>query len=99
FKNKGVQPLLDSVVDYLPAPTDVTAINGVKMGSHEPAVRRCSDDEPFAGLAFKIMSDPFVGSLTFARLFDVLAVVRMHLQHTADPLAAALDGIENTTTG
>ena len=70
FKNKGVQPLLDSVVDYLPAPTDVTAINGVKMGSHERAVRRCSDDEPFAGLAFKIMSDPFVGSLTFVRIYS-----------------------------
>ena len=58
FKNKGVQPLLDAVVDYLPAPTDVAAIKGVKMGSDEPIVRRASDDEPFAGLAFKIMSRP-----------------------------------------
>src|SRR5439155_14859195 len=65
FKNKGVQPLLDAVVDYLPAPTDVPAIKGQKMGSNEEVVRQASDDEPFAGLAFKIMSDPFVGSLTF----------------------------------
>jgi len=70
FKNKGVQPLLDAVVDYLPAPTDVAAIKGVKMGSNDTVVRRCSDDEPFAGLAFKIMSDPFVGSLTFVRIYS-----------------------------
>jgi elongation factor G len=70
FKNKGVQPLLDAVVDYLPAPTDVPAIKGVKMGSDEPVVRRASDDEPFAALAFKIMTDPFVGSLTFARIYS-----------------------------
>ena len=70
FKNKGVQPLLDAVVDYLPAPTDVAAIKGVKMGTDEPVVRRCSDDEPFAGLAFKIMTDPFVGSLTFVRIYS-----------------------------
>ncbi|MGH7087879.1 MAG: elongation factor G, partial [Stellaceae bacterium] len=70
FKNKGVQPLLDAVVDYLPAPTDVAAINGVKMGSDEAVVRKSSDDEPFAGLAFKIMTDPFVGSLTFVRVYS-----------------------------
>ena len=70
FKNKGVQPLLDAVVDYLPAPTDVAAVEGVKMGSDEPVVRKCSDDEPFAGLAFKIMTDPFVGSLSFVRLYS-----------------------------
>jgi elongation factor G len=70
FKNKGVQPLLDAVVDYLPAPTDVPAINGVKVGSDEPVVRRSSDDEPFSGLAFKIMTDPFVGSLTFVRVYS-----------------------------
>jgi elongation factor G len=70
FKNKGVQPLLDAVVDYLPAPTDVAAINGVKMGSDEVVVRHASDGEPFAGLAFKIMSDPFVGSLTFVRIYS-----------------------------
>jgi elongation factor G len=70
FKNKGVQPLLDAVVDYLPSPIDVAAIKGVKMNSDEPVVRKCSDDEPFAGLAFKIMSDPFVGSLTFIRVYS-----------------------------
>jgi elongation factor G len=69
FKNKGVQPLLDAVIDFLPAPTDVAAIKGVKMGSDEPIVRHASDDEPFAGLAFKIMTDPFVGSLTFVRVY------------------------------
>jgi len=70
FKNKGVQPLLDAVIAYLPSPIDVEAIKGVKMGTDEIVVRRCSDDEPFAGLAFKIMSDPFVGSLTFVRLYS-----------------------------
>jgi elongation factor G len=70
FKNKGVQPLLDGVIEYLPAPTDVAAIKGLKMGSDEPVVRRCSDDEPFSGLAFKIMTDPFVGSLTFVRVYS-----------------------------
>jgi elongation factor G len=70
FKNKGVQPLLDGVVEYLPAPTDVTGIKGMKMGTDEPVVRHASDDEPFAGLAFKIMTDPFVGSLTFMRVYS-----------------------------
>src|SRR3954452_12383013 len=70
FKNKGVQPLLDAVVAYLPAPTDVAAIKGVKMGTDEPIERHASDDEPFSGLAFKIMSDPFVGSLTFIRIYS-----------------------------
>jgi elongation factor G len=70
FKNKGVQPLLDAVVDYLPAPTDVAAVTGVKMDSDEPVIRKCSDDEPFAALAFKIMTDPFVGSLTFVRIYS-----------------------------
>src|SRR5690348_16127077 len=69
-KNKGVQPLLDAVVDFLPAPTDVAAIRGGKMGSDEEIVRKCSDDEPFAALAFKIMTDPFVGSLTFVRIYS-----------------------------
>jgi elongation factor G len=70
FKNKGVQPLLDAIVAYLPSPADVAAIRGVKAGTDEPVVRRCSDDEPFAALAFKIMSDPFVGSLTFVRIYS-----------------------------
>ncbi|MFQ5785069.1 MAG: elongation factor G [Alphaproteobacteria bacterium] len=70
FKNKGVQPLLDAVVDYLPSPADVPAIRGVKAGSDEEVLRRSSDDEPFAGLAFKVMTDPYVGTLTFVRVYS-----------------------------
>jgi elongation factor G len=70
FKNKGVQPLLDAVVDFLPAPTDVPDVTGTKVDSDEPLIRKSSDDEPFAGLAFKIMTDPFVGSLTFVRVYS-----------------------------
>jgi elongation factor G len=70
FKNKGVQPLLDAVVDFLPAPTDVPDVVGSKVDSDERLTRRSSDDEPFAGLAFKIMTDPFVGSLTFVRVYS-----------------------------
>lgn len=70
FKNKGVQPLLDAVVDYLPSPLDVPAIKGVSVDGDEPMARKSSDDEPFAALAFKIMTDPFVGSLTFARIYS-----------------------------
>jgi len=70
FKNKGVQPLLDAVVDYLPSPTDVSAIKGIKVGTEEAIECHNSDDEPFAALAFKIMNDPFVGSLTFIRVYS-----------------------------
>ena len=70
FKNKGVQPLLDAVVDYLPSPTEVPAIVGTKVGSDEIIERNNSDDEPFAALAFKIMNDPFVGTLTFIRVYS-----------------------------
>ena len=70
FKNKGVQPLLDAVVDYLPSPLDVPAIKGVKPNSDEPLSREASDNAPMAALAFKIMSDPFVGSLTFVRVYS-----------------------------
>ncbi|WPZ34442.1 elongation factor G [Thalassobaculum sp. OXR-137] len=70
FKNKGVQPLLDAVVDYLPSPTDVEAIKGVSVDGETEMKRRSSDDEPFAALAFKIMNDPFVGSLTFVRVYS-----------------------------
>jgi len=85
FKNKGVQPLLDAVVDYLPAPTDVPAINGLQMGSDEVVVRKASDDEPFSALAFKIMTDPFVGSLTFVRIYSgVLATGTMVLNSVKD---------------
>ncbi len=69
FKNKGIQLLLNAVVDYLPAPTDVPDIKGKNMDGSE-AVRRSSDDEPFAALAFKIMTDPYVGRLTFCRVYS-----------------------------
>ena len=62
FKNKGIQPLLDAVVDYLPSPLDVPPVEGIDPGTDEVALRRAADDQPFAALAFKIMSDPFVGS-------------------------------------
>ena len=70
FKNKGVQPLLDAIVDFLPAPTDVSAVRGVKPGTDVEVIRQCSDNEPLAGLAFKVMTDPFVGSLTFVRIYS-----------------------------
>jgi elongation factor G len=70
FKNKGIQPLLDAVVDYLPSPLDVPNVKGVKPDSDEEMIRKSSDDEPFSGLAFKIMTDPFVGSLTFVRVYS-----------------------------
>ena len=70
FKNKGVQPLLDAVVDYMPSPLDVPAIKGVLPDSDEEATRPSSDDAPFSALAFKIMNDPFVGSLTFTRIYS-----------------------------
>ncbi len=70
FKNKGVQPLLDAVVDYLPSPLDVPAIKGVLPDSDKEETRASSDDAPFSALAFKIMNDPFVGSLTFTRIYS-----------------------------
>ena len=70
FKNKGVQTLLDAVVEYMPAPIDVPAINGVHPDTNEEGTRPSSDDEPFAALAFKVMTDPFVGTLTFFRVYS-----------------------------
>ncbi|WP_299193250.1 elongation factor G [uncultured Erythrobacter sp.] len=70
FKNKGVQPLLDAVVDYMPSPLDVDAIKGVKPDSDEEDSRASADDVPFSALAFKVMNDPFVGSLTFTRIYS-----------------------------
>ena len=70
FKNKGVQPLLDAVVDYLPAPSDREAIDGILPDSEEPATRKPSDADPFSMLAFKIMDDPFVGTITFCRVYS-----------------------------
>ncbi len=70
FKNKGVQAMLDAVVDYLPSPVDVPAIKGIDADKELPVERHPSDDEPFAALAFKIMTDPFVGTLTFVRVYS-----------------------------
>ena len=70
FKNKGVQPLLDAVVDYLPSPLDIPDVQGVKMDSDEPDSRPATDEAPFSALAFKVMNDPFVGSLTFIRIYS-----------------------------
>ncbi|WP_184722327.1 elongation factor G [Caulobacter sp.] len=70
FKNKGVQPLLDAVVDYLPSPVDIPATKGIDFKTEEEVTRKASDEEPLSVLAFKIMDDPFVGSLTFCRIYS-----------------------------
>ena len=70
FKNKGVQPLLDSVVEYLPSPLDLPPVEGIEPRSEEITKRSVSDDEPFAALAFKIMTDPHVGKLTYFRVYS-----------------------------
>ncbi len=76
FKNKGVQPLLDAVLDYLPSPLDVPPVEGIEPakgsanGDERRAIRKASDDEPFAALAFKIMADPYVGKLTYFRVYS-----------------------------
>ncbi|OYZ09057.1 MAG: elongation factor G [Novosphingobium sp. 28-62-57] len=70
FKNKGVQTLLDAVVDYLPSPLDIEDVQGINPDTDEPDSRATADDAPFSALAFKIMNDPFVGSLTFTRIYS-----------------------------
>ena len=70
FKHKGVRKMLDAAVDYLPAPTDVPDIKGTDVDGEEEIIRHSSDDEPFAALAFKVMTDPFVGKLTFFRVYS-----------------------------
>jgi elongation factor G len=70
FKNKGVQYLLDAVVDYLPSPLDIAEVNGTSLDGEKTIVRKMVDAEPFSGLAFKIMNDPFVGTLTFVRVYS-----------------------------
>jgi elongation factor G len=70
FKNKGIQPLLDAVVDYLPSPLDVPPVEGMDPNKDAAVLRRASDDQPFSALAFKIMSDPFVGHLTYIRVYS-----------------------------
>ena len=70
YKNKGVQKLLDGVIAYMPAPTDIPAIQGTKLDGETPIERKASDEEPFSALAFKIMTDPFVGKLAFFRVYS-----------------------------
>ena len=70
YRNKGVQPLLDNIVDYMPAPTDVEAIKGINPDTEEEEVRHSSDEEPFSALAFKIATDPFVGKICFFRVYS-----------------------------
>jgi elongation factor G len=85
FKNKGVQPLLDAVIDYLPSPVDVPPVSGVDPRTESELQRAASDDEPFSALAFKVMSDPFVGKLTYFRVYS--------------GKIKAGDRVVNTTTG
>ncbi len=82
FKNKGVQPLLDAVVDYLPSPLDIGAVQGHKVNSEEEDTREPSDTAPFSALAFKIMNDPFVGSLTFLRIYSGVLEAGAQVQNT-----------------
>jgi elongation factor G len=70
FKNKGIQPLLDAVIDFLPSPVDVPPVEGINPETEDTELRRASDDQPFSALAFKIMSDPFVGHVTYIRVYS-----------------------------
>ena len=82
FKNKGVQPLLDAVTDFLPSPVDVPAIKGIDPKTDGEMTRKSSDEEPLSMLAFKIMNDPFVGSLTFARIYSGVLTKGVSLANT-----------------
>jgi len=85
FKNKGVQTLLDAVVDFLPSPSDIASVKGTSIDGKSEMERKAADDEPFSALAFKIMTDPFVGSLTFMRIYSgVLAAGTQVLNSTKD---------------
>ena len=81
YKNKGVQQVLDAVIDYLPAPTDVAAIKTVDADGHPIGERRCSDDEPFSALAFKVINDAY-GALTFVRVYSGVLAKGMSVQNT-----------------
>ena len=84
FKNKGVQPLLDAVVDYLPSPLDIEDVQGLKMDSDEKDSRPPTDEAPFSALAFKVMNDPFVGSLTFIRIYSGTLLKGTYLNSVKD---------------
>ena len=83
FKNKGVQLMLDAVIDYLPSPLDIPAIKGINPDTEEEETRPASDDEPFAALAFKIMTDPFVGRLTFIRVYSGILQSGSYVMNTS----------------
>ena len=82
FKNKGVQPMLDAVVSYLPSPVDLPPAMGTKPDTAEDVTRECNDDETFSALAFKIMTDPYVGTLTFARIYSGVLVSGSHVYNS-----------------
>jgi len=83
FKNKGVQPLLDAVVDFMPSPLDIEDVQGVDVDDSEVAMsREASDDAPFSALAFKVMNDPFVGSLTFCRIYSGTLTTSMQIMNS-----------------
>src|SRR5260370_5827463 len=94
FKNKGVQPLLDAVVDYLPSPVDIPPVNGVDPDDESFVPRAASDEEPFSALIFKIMTDPFVGQLAFFRVYSahgasgtaVLNTTKSNTERISSPL-------------
>ena len=82
FKNKGVQPLLDAVIDFLPSPTDVPNVKGVNPDTDEPLTRKSADDESLSMLAFKVMTDPFVGTLTFVRVYSGVVTTGTNVLNT-----------------
>ncbi|MEK1336848.1 elongation factor G, partial [Limosilactobacillus fermentum] len=83
FKNKGVQLMLDAVIDYLPSPLDIPAIKGINPDTGEEETRPASDEAPFAALAFKIMTDPFVGRLTFIRVYSGILQSGSYVMNTS----------------
>ena len=89
YKNKGVQKLLDAIVDYMPAPTDIEDIKGVNPETEEPETRPSSDDAPFAALAFKIATDPFVGKLAYFRVYSGKVRGRHHRLQLGEGLPRA----------
>src|SRR5437016_7882309 len=97
FKNKGVQALLDAVVDYLPSPLDVPAIQG-HLPHHDAthAVRHPSDEEPFSALAFKIMTDPYVGKLTFFRVYSGMLAAGSYLYNSTTDKKERIDRLVQT---
>src|SRR5262245_33447103 len=82
FRNKGVQPLLDAVVDYLPSPLDIPPVQGINPETREPEVRPASDTEPFAALVFKLMNDPYVGQLVFLRVYSGTLTAGSHVHNS-----------------